>query len=285
MSPNDNGGPEDFVLIDDPTQITSSNGDTSGRNACNSPVEPDYVTVDSIDPTISAEQKVVLASTPVGRKQPTVQIEYFEPMFLSDFPYRLTEEVLMAPIPSKYQAPKDEVNMPHSTADPQSVFVTNANLLLECFFHFEGLHPKIGRDLVFYTVGKACELRAEQAGDLQQHVDCIFDILRERRMAFLRRTEGTFILRAEDHNVRELARLVDRYINLDSEEPQEVEEKWYMNPVLHKLWFEWQDILQNKGLRITKGPRKTGEDKAINSKGALADIFHRLRPDQHPRRT
>ncbi|KAG6356358.1 hypothetical protein INS49_015746 [Diaporthe citri] len=264
MSANDNGGPEDFVFIDDPMQAESLDDGLSGSNASNSPVEPDYVTVDSDDQIISANRDILVEPTSDKYKQAIVKIEYFEPMRLSAFPDELTEAALMTPIPSEYQALEDELRRPPSPTKPHSVLVTNANLLLECFFHFEGLYLKIGRGPVLCVVGKACGLSSKRARTLQQHVGCTFDALREGRMAFLRRTIGTFIPRAEDHNVRELARLVG-YINFKSEEQQEVEERWYKDPAFEKMWSEWQEILENKGLRITEGQKKTASDQNSGS--------------------
>lgn len=225
------------------------------------------MTVDSHDPITSAKQNILVKSTPYFYSQPWVKIEYFEPMRLSAFPEKLTQDVLMAPMSSEYPAFADEVNKPSSPVNPHGLLVKNANLLLECFFHFEGLHSKIGRDLVLYTVGKACELSSEGARTLQRHVGCTLDTLREGRMDFLRRTKGTFIPSSEDHNIGELARRVDRYIDLKSEEPQEVDEKWYEDPAFENLWFEWQGILEHKGLRTTEGHKEIGKSNKMDRKG------------------
>lgn len=274
MSPNDNGGCEDFVFIDDPMQTASLNDDCCGNNAANFPFETDYVTVDSDDPIISAKRDTFVMPTPDEYKQAMLKIEYFEPMRLSAFPEELSEVVLMAPNPTESKALEDEANWSSSAVNPQGLLVKNANLLLECFFHFHGLYPKIGRDRVLFTVKKACELSSTPS----EHVGLTFETLREGRMAFLRKTKDTFILTAVDHNVRELARLVGRYINFKSEEPQEVEEEWYKDPAVKKLWLEWQNILENKGLRITEGQWETSEDNTINSKGTFADIFTAFNP-------
>ncbi|KAI7777746.1 hypothetical protein LA080_003093 [Diaporthe eres] len=267
MPTNENGGSDDFVFIDDPMQIAGFNYDFSGTEAYNFPAETDYVTVDSDGPSISASHDTPVEPTPDDDRKAVIEIEYFEPMLLSAFPEELTQDALVAPIASRSQTLKGEVSRSSNPVHPHSLFVSNAILLLECFFHFEALHPKIGRGPVLYTVAKACELSPGRARTLQHHVACTIDTLRGSRMAFLRRTKSLFVWRAEDPNVRELARLVDRYIDLQSEEPREVEEKWYNGPAFENLWFKWQDFLESEGLKTTEGGMETAVDRNRASSG------------------
>lgn len=260
MSPKDDGEAEDFVIVDNPIYVLPLRGGRNGSNTFNPPVETDYVTVDNENP---ADQDTPMAPAPDEGNPPMVQIEYFEPMLLAAFPEEMSRKVLMAPIP-KNPAVWADVSRPSSPGDPQSLVVKNAILLLEAFFHFEGLHHEIGRVRVLYTAGRACELSSAGAITLQQLVGGTLDALRESRMAFLRRTRGRFVWRAEDENVRELARLVDRYISLKPEEPREVNEEWYALPALNDLWFQWQKILSNKSLRFTMDGRATGKESSFN---------------------
>lgn len=267
MPTNENGGSDDFVFVNDPMQITGSKYDFIGTEAYNFLAETDYVTVDSDGPSISANHDTPVEPTPDDYRKAMIEIEYFEPMLLSAFPEELTQDALMAPIASRSQTLEDEVSRSPDPVYPHSLFVSNAILLLECFFHFEALHPKIGRGPVLYTVAKACELSSGRARTLQHHVACTIDTLRGSRMAFLRRTRSLFVWRAEDPNVRELARLVDRYTNLQSEEPREVEEKWYSGPAFENLWFKWQEFLESEGLKTIEGQMETGKRNTTKWKG------------------
>lgn len=261
MSPQDNSELEDFVFIDHFEPSLSIRDGHSGSNTFSSPVETDYVTVYNDNSTISTDENTLMTPAPDEDKQPMVQIEYFEPMLLSAFPEELNKDILMAPTPSGYQAVELELPSPSSLDSSHSLLVQNSILLLECFFHFETVSPMIGRDLVLYTVGRGCELSSVAASTHQQQIGRMLHTLSESRMAFLRRTKNSFVLRAEDHNVRELARLVDRYINSQPEGQQEVKDKCHTRRVLKSLWIEWQDILQNKGLRITKDQTDSGKYK------------------------
>lgn len=261
MSPQDNSDFDDFVFIDHFDPSLNIRCDHRGGNTLSSPVETDYVTVNNDNSTISADENTLMTPAPDEVKLPMVQIEYFEPMLLSAFPEELNKDILMAPRPSGYQADELELPGPFSLDSPHSLLVQNSILLLECFFHFESISPMIGRDLVLYTVGRGCELRSVGASTLQQQIGRILHTLSESRMAFLRRTKSAFVLRAEDPNVRELARLVDRYISSQPEGQQEVEDKWHTRRGLKSLWIDWQEVLQNKGLRITKDQMDSGKDK------------------------
>lgn len=273
MSPEDNGGSEDFVFVDSPDFVFPLRGGHNGSNTFNPAVETDYVTVDNDNPATSADQDILMEPAPDEGNQPMVQIEYFEPMPLAAFPEEINHKLLMGPIPSKYQALRDEVSQPSSPDSPHSLFVENSILLFEGFIHFAGVHSKIGRDRVLETVGMACELSSKGASTLQQHVGGTLDTLRESRVAFLQRTERIFVPWAQDPNVRELARLVDRYIRFESEEPLEVDDTWYMDPALDYLWTVWQKIVDNKDLRPVGGRRATGKHKLARPKvTTLADI-------------
>lgn len=263
MSPEDNGGSEDFVFIDSPALVLPLRDGHNGSNTPNPPVDTDYVTVDKDNPATSADEDILMEPAPDEGNPPMVQIEYFEPIPLAAFPEEINHKLLMGPIPSKYQALRGEVSGWSSPDNPHSLFVENAILLFEGFFHFASIHSKIGRDRVLDTVGKACELSSKGASTLQQHIGGTLDTLRESRVAFLQRTESIFVPRAQDPNVRELARLVDRYISFDPEEPLEVDDKWYMDPVLDYLWTVWQKILDNKNLRPVGDRSATGKDKLV----------------------
>lgn len=256
MSPQDNSDLEDFVYIDN--FVLSISGGNRRSNTFSSPIGTDYVTVDNDYSTMSTDENTFMTPAPDEDKQPMVQIDYFEPMLLSAFPEELNKGILMAPIPSEHQAVALKLTRSSSTDNPHNPLVRNTILLLECFFHFESIYTKIGRDLVLYTVGKGCELSSVGASTLQHQLNRMLYTLWESRTAFLRRTRHMFVLRAEDHNVRELARLVDRYINFKPEEPQKVEDKWH---TVEGLWIDWQYILQSKGLRMTKDQTDSGEYK------------------------
>lgn len=256
MSPQDNSDLEDFVYIDN--FVLSIRCGHRRSNTFSSPIETDYVTVDNDNSAMFTDENTLMTPAPDEDKQPMVHIEYFEPMLLSAFPEELNKYILMASIPPEHQAAALKLTRPSSTDSPHSFLVKNAILLLECFFHFESIYPKIGRDLVLYTVGKGCELSSVGASTPQQQIERIVHTLSESRKAFLRRTKHTFVLRAEDHNVRELARLVDRYINFKPEEPQVVDKRWH---TVEGLWIDWQYILQSKGLRMTKDQTDSGKYK------------------------
>lgn len=258
MSPQDNSESEGFVYIDKFEPSLTIRDGHQGSNTFSYPVETDYVTVDNDNPTISEDQSAPMTPARDDDKQPMVRIEYFEPMLLCAFPEELSQGILMAPIPSQSRAVELEPTRTDSPDSPHSLLVQNSILLLECFFHFGKIYPKIGRDLMLYTVGKGCELSSVAASTLQRQISRMLYTLRESRMAFLQRTKHVFVLRAEDHNVRELARLVDRYINFKPEEPQEVEDKWH---TVEGLWIDWQYILQSKGLRMTKDLTDSGKYK------------------------
>lgn len=132
-------------------------------------------------------------------------------MLLNSFPEDISQDVLMAAAPTEYEmlllkssGPPPDLQKPHSR------FISNAILLFEFFFHFQGLHPEFGRESVLYAVGKACELRSEHSNNLKHQVRRSLDTLSESRVAFLRVTKDQHVWRAKDDNVRELARLVDR---------------------------------------------------------------------------
>lgn len=110
------------------------------------------MTVNNDNPVISTEQDVASAPLP----DPYIRIEYFEPMLLNSFPEDISQDVLMAAAPTEYEmlllkssGPPPDLQKPHSR------FVSNAILLFEFFFHFQGLHPEFGRESVLYAVGKA----------------------------------------------------------------------------------------------------------------------------------
>ncbi|KKY38977.1 hypothetical protein UCDDA912_g01009 [Diaporthe ampelina] len=273
MPPNDKSGWEDFVFVDDPLHFTSLK-DLPIRNGTRKfPFETDYVTVDINSPITSTMPDVLAASTPDEHEDALVQIEDFEPMRLNAFPEEITQVALMAPAPTEHETLEDDDSEPSSPTKPQALLVKNANLLFECFFHFKSLCPKIGRDSVLYMVGKACGLKPERSSTLQRHVGCTLDTLREARAAFLQTHKNRFVPRAENDHARQLARLVNRYISFTPVEPdpRDVDKMWYKDPALESLWFEWQEILESKGLRIKESQRWTGKDNTTYSRVSLVD--------------
>lgn len=255
MPPTDNSDPEDFVFVDDPVHVASLKDVPIRVGTRKSPIEPDYVTVDVHNPIASAKPRVLADD----HKQPMLHIEYFAPIPLGKIPQQITQVVLMAPAPTEDHVVEDEVSAPPSS---HALLIKNVSMIFECFFHFQDVYAKIGRDSILYMVGKACELKAEGSSALRQHVGCILDTLREARVAFLRANKGKLILKSGDLSASELAKLVDRYISFTPEEPEprSVSKKWYKDPAVEALWLGWKEVLVSKGLRMPKVRRDTGKD-------------------------
>lgn len=263
MPPNDNYGAndivgaDDFVIVIDRPVPNASFQDVIG----NSPIETGYVTVNAM---ITATEDTPTA--PEKHDGNILKMDKFEPILLRMFPNQMKQVALMAPVPTADQALNDEVNgvpITFTTFHPNKVFIKNAVLLFECFFHFKGLYPKIGRESMLYLVGKACQLNPEKSISLQELVARIFDALADSREMFMVLNQDFSVLDAEDYGVRELAWLAESYVYFQPEEPQQVSEEWYKDPAVDSLWNEWQDILKNKGLRFNKPKREPRKNNPI----------------------
>lgn len=256
MTPNDNGGAnysggaDDFVLVD---HLDASLQDL----IAGTPFESGYVTVNADDSMITATEDNPTAPEKI------LQMDKFKPILLRLFPEQMKQVVLMAPVPTTDQALKDEVNGAPTPVHPNKVLIKNVALLFECFFHFKDLYPKVGRQLMLYIVGKACELDPEKSISLQGLVGRIFDALADSREMFMALNQDFSVLDAEDYGVRELAWLAESYVYFQPEEPQQVSKMWYKDPAVDTLWNEWQDILKKKGLRINEPRRQTGKGHLI----------------------
>lgn len=256
MSPNDSGGEDDFVLVDEPERKASSENVIG-----DSPFENDYVTVHANDLIMPATQDTPTAAPLTKCDMNILQMEKFEPIFLRMFPKQMKQVVLMAPLPTNDKARHDEVNGQPRASHPHKILIKNAILLFECFLHFKALYPKIGRDLMLYIVARACEDNAEDAIILQQLADRTIRTVARSREMFLSLKQDFSLPNAEDSDVRELAWLAESYIYfLPPEEPHWVEKNWHEDEAVDTLWREWQGILKKKGLRVNEAKINLGKE-------------------------
>lgn len=287
MPRNDSNSSEDFVFINGPVDTLKSFHIVSADDYAKPPVEADsdFVTVDNNGLIISAMEDApdapnapnapVAPVTPVAPidikpTQPIevfvkelVHLEGFGPFLLSCFPDTITQVLLLAPDSIKGQATVGEVGGQRNPVKPHAVLIKNAKLLLECFFHFKDLNPKFGRERTLYIVGKACKISLAKRRSLPSHVGDILHILKESRLMFLRAKDKKSIPVADDPDLRELAKLVDQYINYKWEEPKPRDiaarsPRWCDDPLFIDLWSGWRNRRS-----AAEGQRDTGKDDSI----------------------
>jgi hypothetical protein len=274
MAPHNNGGADDFVLVDAP--VDAAVDIVTLQDALgDSPIESGYVTVSTSESITPAKQDTIVTAptpaptpvpSPVDPKQRMVEIKNFQPMPLSAFPDELMNTLLIGHLVNKQRLPSDQVSVPSSPAYPYEFLIKNGILLLDCFIHFKDLYAKIGRDNMLYTVGRACEMNWQGSTSLKQDLSLTLDTLAAGRTAFLRTGDvDADFWKPENVDVQVLAWLAQTYAHLKLQEPETVDKSWFRNPAIRSPWSAWQRVLNQKRQAFINGENKTGKDNFIYS--------------------
>ncbi|KAG8160776.1 hypothetical protein KVR01_009040 [Diaporthe batatas] len=178
-------------------------------------------------------------------------IDGFDPMPASAFPESMKKVLLKAADPANHQKVR---------AISHLVLIKNATVLVECFCHFKHVEATVGRQNLFALVSKACGVL--EGDDFPVVQECVREIIQALADA---RHESLHM--GQDRATWQLALAVDKYKSLKAYELPDVEETWFDNKMVKKLWNEWMTKVDTKAKNVMDGSTETGVALSTNTTG------------------